>query len=383
MSSLRNFSKKIKKFSKFQPKTHKTVPKRIQKCFEHVLGQFFRKNFKPSAPWRLETSKIFKKVKIISKFQKCPKSFPKVFKRGLNKFWRKLLEKFLTSFPWSVESSKHFKKNQKIFKNHTKNAPNRSRRIQKCFEHVFGQIFRKIFAQFSMECRVFETFQKKSKNFQNSNQKRTKPFPKESKSVLNMFWGNFFEKFLSPVLHGGSRLRKFSKKSKKISKFQKCPKSFPKVSKRVLNMFWGKFFEKVHAQCSMDGRVFKNFQKNQKNFKIPKMPKIVPKSIQTCFEQVLGRIFRKIFAQFSMECRVFETFQKKSKNFQNSNQKRTKPFPKESKSVLNMFWGNFFEKFLSPVLHGGSKLRKFSKKSKKFQNSKNARNRSQKYSNVV
>ena len=75
------------------------------------------------------------------------------------------------------------------------------------------------------------------------------------------------------------------------------------------------------------------------------MPKIVPKSIQTCFERVLGRIFRKIFAQFSMECRVFETFQKKSKNFQNSKQKRTKPFPKEAKSVLNMFWGNFFEKF--------------------------------------
>ena len=75
------------------------------------------------------------------------------------------------------------------------------------------------------------------------------------------------------------------------------------------------------------------------------MLEIVPKSIQTWFEQVLGQIFRKVFAQFSMECRVFETFQKKSKNFQNSNQKRTKPFPKESKGVLNMFWGNFFEKF--------------------------------------
>ena len=125
------FQKKIKKFSKFQPKTHKTVPKRIQKCFEHVLGQFFPKIFQPSAPWRLETSKIFKKVKIISKFQKCPKSFPKVFKRGLNKFWGKFLEKFLTSFPWSVESSKHFKK--------------------------------------------------KSKNFQKSHQKRTKPFQKNPK----------------------------------------------------------------------------------------------------------------------------------------------------------------------------------------------------------
>ena len=161
------------------------------------------------------------------------------------------------------------------------------------------------------------------------------------------------------------------------------PEIVPKSIQTWFEQVLGQIFRKFFAQFSMECRVFKNFQKNQKNFKIPKMPKIVPKSIQTCFEQVLGHFFRKIFAQFSMECRVFETFQKKSKNFQNSNQKRTKPFPKESKSVLNMFWGNFFEKFLGPVLHGGSKLRKFSKKSKKFQNSKNARNRSQKYSNVV
>ena len=132
----------------------------------------------------------------------------------------------------------------------------------------------------------------------------------------------------------------------------------------------------------MEGRVFENFQKNQKKFKIPKKPKIVPKSIQTCFERVLGRIFRKSFAQFSMECRVFEIFRKKSKNFQNSNQKRTKPFPKESKSVLNMFWGNFFRKILAQFSMGVESSKIF-KKSKKFQNSKNAQNRSQKYSNVV
>ena len=53
--------------------------------------------------------------------------------------------------------------------------------IQTWFEQVLGQIFRKIFDQFSMECRVFETFQKKSKNFQKSHQKRTKPFQKNPK----------------------------------------------------------------------------------------------------------------------------------------------------------------------------------------------------------
>ena len=111
------------------------------------------------------------------------------------------------------------------------------------------------------------------------------------------------------------------------------------------------------------------------------MPKIVPKSIQTCFEQVLGQIFRKIFAQFSMECRVFETFQKKSKNFQNFNQKRTKPFPKESKSVLNMFWGNFFEKFL-PSFPWGVESSKTFKKTKNFQSSKKAEKRYQKCPNL-
>ena len=142
--------------------------------------------------------------------------------------------------------------------------------IQTCFEHVLGQTFRKIFAQFSMECRVFENFQK------------------------------FF-----------------------FSKIQKCPKSFPKVSKSVLNLFWVKFSENFFAQCSVEGRVFENIQK--KIFKFPKMPKSVPKSIQTCFERVLWQTFRKISAQFSMEGRVFENFQKKyfqdSKNAQKCSQK--------------------------------------------------------------
>ena len=81
-------------------------------------------------------------------------------------------------------------------------------------------------------------------------------------------------------------------------------------------MFWGKFFEKKFAQFSMECRVFENFQK--KYFEIPKRPKIVPKSIQTCFECVLGQTFRKIFAQFSTAGRILENFQKKQKKFQNS-----------------------------------------------------------------
>ena len=150
-------------------------------------------------------------------------------------------------------------------------------------------------------------------------------FPKVSKRVLNMFWGKFFEKISCPVFHGGSSLRKFSKKSKKNSKFQKCPKSFPEVSKHVLNMFWGKLFEIFHFQCSMEGRVFENFQKNQKNFKIPKMPKIVPKSMQTCFEHVLGKLFEKFLHSFPWNVESSKIFKKKyfqnSKNAQKCSQK--------------------------------------------------------------
>ena len=135
----------------------------------------------------------------------------------------------------------NFQKNQKNFKipKMPKIVP---KSIQTWFEQVLGQIFRKIFDQFSMECRVFETFQKKSKKFSKITPKTHQTVPKESKSVLNMFLGKFFEKFL-PRFPWKVESSKIFKKIKKISKFQKCPKSFPKVSKRVLNMFWGKFLE--------------------------------------------------------------------------------------------------------------------------------------------
>ena len=137
-------------------------------------------------------------------------------------------------------------------------------------------------------------------NFENSRKNLKIPnmpisLPKLSKRVLNLFWGSFFEKNFSPVFHGGSSLRKFSKKIKKISKFQ------------------------------------------------PKTHKTVPKRIQKCFEHVLGQIFRKVLAQFSTEGRVFENFQKNQKN--SKFQKCQKSFPKVSKRVLYVFWGNFFEKF--------------------------------------
>ena len=545
VSSLRNFSKKFKKFSKFQPKTHKTVPKRVQKCFEHVLGQIFRKIFKPSAPWRLETSKIFKKIKKnfnipkrpkivpksiqtsservlgqffrknfaqfsmegrvfensqkkqrifkvpkkqkfvtksvqtcfelvlrqifpkkilsqcsmearvfenfqkikkISKLQKCPKSFPKVFKRVLNKFWGKFFVNFCPVLHGGSSLRKFSEKLKKISKFQPKTHKTVPKRIQKCFEQVLLQIFRKNFAQFSKEGRVFENSQKKTNNFQSSKkaeiryqkcpnvfwtcfganflkifmpsvpwrvesskifknikkiskfQKYPKSFPKVSKRVLNKFGANFSKNFC-PVFHGVSSLRNFSEKLEKFSKFQpKMHKTVPKRIQKCFEQVLLQIFRKNFAQFSKEGRVFEKFQKNQKKFKFPKMPKIVPKSIQTSSERVLGQFFRKTFAQCSMEGRVFENFQKKTKNFQSSKkaenryqkcpnvfwtcfganfskkncypsvpwrlesskifkkikkiskfQKCPKSFTKVSKRVLNVFWGNFFEKILPSV----------------------------------
>ena len=362
----RKFSKNQKTSFKI-PKMPKIVPKSVQTCFEDVLGWFFRKIFLPSVPWRVESSKIFKKIKKVSKFQKCPKSSPKVSKRNfsksnskfqkktfskmskrvLNMFWGDFFEKkILPSVPWRVESPKIFEKIKKISK--FQKCPKFPKSVQTCSE--------KLFAQCSMVGRVFENFQKKSKRFQNSKNARNrskkcpnvfwtslgvifskgrviencpKSFQKVSKRVLNKFRGDFFEKFFCPVFHGGSSHRKLSNKSKNFqnsknaqNRSQKCP-----------NVFWtcfrGDFFEKKNfAQCSMEGRVSENFQKIKKISKFQKCPKSFPKSVQTCFEDVLGWFFRKNF-------------------------------------LPSVPWWVESSKIFKKKSNGGSSLRKFSKKNQK------------------
>ena len=167
-----------------------------------------------------------------------------------------------------------------------------------------------------------------------------KSFPK---SIQTCFSVIFTKKSLSPVFHGGSSFRKFSKKV--FSKFQKCPKLFPKVSKRVLSVFWGKFFEKNFAQCSMEARDFEKFQKKiRKVSKFQKCPKLLPKVSKRVLNMFWGKFFEKVHAQCSMEGRVFENFLTNQKILKI--QKCPKSFPKVSKHVLNMFWGKLFEKFL-------------------------------------
>ena len=190
------------------------------------------------------------------------------------------------------------------------------------------------------------------------------------KRIQTCFRVIFSKKFNAQCSMEGRVFENFQKKIRKVSKFQKCPKSFPKVSKRVLNVFCGKSFGKFLPSFRWNvesSKIFKIFF-----FKIPKMPKSVPKRIQTCFRVIFSK---KINAQCSVEGQVFEKFQKFFLKFQ----KCPKVFPKVSKRVLNVFWGNFFENFLLSVPWRV----KFSKNFKFFvQNSKNAQKCSQKNPNV-
>ena len=108
----KTFKKKSKNF-KF-PKMPKIVPKSIQTCFERVFGQIFRKIFLPSVPWRVEFSKMFK-IFFFSKFQKRPKSFPKVSIRVSNLFWVKFFETFLCPVFRGGSSFRKFSKKSKKF----------------------------------------------------------------------------------------------------------------------------------------------------------------------------------------------------------------------------------------------------------------------------
>ena len=179
------------------------------------------------------------------------------------------------------------------------------------------------------------------KNPKNSKlQKCPRSYRKMCKLLLNRFCGIFLEKKNSPCSMEGRAFEKI-KKNQKILKIPKKPKTFPKVCKRVLNMFWGNFFQQTFAQCSMEGRVSEKFQKSKKaqNHSL---------KCSTMFWTCFGAIFLKtLFAPCSMEGRAFESFQKIQKN--SKFQKSPKSFPKVSKRVLNMLWGDFSDFFLPSV----------------------------------
>ena len=132
----------------------------------------------PSVPWRVESSKIFKKNQKSFKIPKMPKIVPESIQTCFERVLGQIFRKFICSV---FRGGSSFRKISKFFFKIPKMPKRVPKSIQTCFEHVLWKIFRKIFAQFSMECRVFENFQKYiSSKFQ----KCPKVFPKESKRVL-------------------------------------------------------------------------------------------------------------------------------------------------------------------------------------------------------
>ena len=204
----------------------------------------------PSVPWRVEFSKIFKIF--FFKIPKMPKIVPKSIQTCFERVLGQTFRKFFAQFSMAFRILENFQKNQKNFKipKTPKIVP---KRIQTCFDCNLGQFFRKIFAQCSMEARVFENFLKNQKILKI--QKCPKSFPKKSKHVLNMFWGKLFEKFL-PSFPWNVESSKIFKK-----KYFQNSKNAQKFSQNYPNVFEGDFFEKKnYARCSMEGRVFENFQ---------------------------------------------------------------------------------------------------------------------------
>ena len=145
-------------------------------------------------------------------------------------------------------------------------------------------------------------------------------FSKVSKPVLSMFWGKFFEKKFLPSVPWRVEFSKIFNK-KRFSKFQKMPKSVPESLQTCFEHVFGANFSKNFCPVFDGMPSLRKFSK--KNiFKIPKIRKSVPKSIQTCFRVIFSK---KIYARCSMEGRVFENFQnfffQNSKNAQNRSRK--------------------------------------------------------------
>ena len=135
--NLEKFQKTGKNFN--FSKCPKNVPKSNQTCLEHASRYFCRWKISPSAPWRVEKSKNFKKLENFQ-FSKCPNTFPKVFKfvfnmlRGI--FSGKKIRLVHPEWSRNRKISKKMKKNQffKIPKNVSKS-------VQISSEVIFSELF--------------------------------------------------------------------------------------------------------------------------------------------------------------------------------------------------------------------------------------------------
>ena len=285
------------------------------------MGRFFWKRFLPRVPWRVGPSKVFKKIKKIQKskkaqnrFQKCPHVFWTCFGRCFWKFFAQCSMQCISDFlDWKIWAQFYDTTlNRHSFciqaavniRNSTSDVLDLKLWVQIPELKNMSSVFRtwKMWVQFS----GLKFWGRDLEKIKGKNQKNFK-VPKMSKNVSkcpNVFWGDFFENIFLPSVPWS--LRKFSKKSKK---FQNC-RNAQKRCQNCPNLFWtcfvAIFSNKNFAPCSMEGRVFENFQNNQKNFKNPKLTKVVFKGVQRCFEHALRRFFR--ISLPSVPCRAFQIF---------------------------------------------------------------------------
>ena len=120
--------------SKIAQNRYQKCPNVFWTCFGAVI---FEKFSLPSVPWRVESSKVFKKIKNFSQVQNCPKSFAKLSKRVL--FWTcfgaNFSKKFFCPLFHGGSSLRKFSKFPKIV----------PKSVQTCFEQTLGHFFRIIF----------------------------------------------------------------------------------------------------------------------------------------------------------------------------------------------------------------------------------------------
>ena len=161
----------------------------------------------------------------------------------------------------------------------------------------------------------------------------------------NVFWGNFFKTFFSPVFHG---VIESFRKNQKSFKNAKMPNIVPKIVQTCFEHVLWQFFRKKklpRVPCRVGPSIF--FQ-NSKKFNIPKVHKIVSKSLQMCFEHVLGQFFPTSFCPVFHGGWIFRKFSKKSKKlskFQNCQ----KSFPKRVQTCFEHALWRFFRFFLPSV----------------------------------
>ena len=301
------------------------LSKIVLKCPNVFWGIFSEKKISPV----FHGSSSLRKI---SKIQKGPKSFTNLSKLALNMFWGIFSEKKVSpSVPWMVEPSKIFEKNQKSFKipKVPKIVP---KRVQTWFEHALGRFFGKFFAQCSKQ------------GFSDFLDLKT--------------WVQFYETILnrhSFCIHATVIIRNPISDFLDLGLWVQIPEL-----KNMCSVFWTKTIWIRFSGLKFRGRYLEKIQeKNQEGFKVLKLSKIVLK----CPNVFWGIFSKKKIPQCSMEVRVFEKIQK-CKKAQNRSQKYS-----------NVFWtcfgAIFLKKFFCPVFHGWSSLRKFSEQSKKKTKFKN------------